>query len=122
MGDDFPRLRLGRAITEAERKRRVDKRRLYRASRCWYGQKRWKDRRRRQLEKHPNCKDCEANGVKTIAKHADHVPPHNEDEWQFFHGPLESRCATCHNRKTARFDGGFGNPKRKQDSVQKDVY
>lgn len=32
----------------------------------------------------------------------------------FFHGPLKSRCEPCHNRLTATYDGGFGNPRRER--------
>ncbi len=105
------KFRLGRGQTEKERKRKVDRRRQWRASRRWYSTARWKKRKAEQLEREPYCCDCAAEGRQVNATHADHDPPHNEDEWLFFHGPLKSRCQTHHNRKTAAKDGGFGNPK-----------
>lgn len=99
----FPR----KPETETERKRLVDRQRKDNPARAWYRDARWHRRRAAQLRDHPSCVDCGAG-----ATHADHDPPHKGDEAAFFTGPLKSRCASCHNRKTARYDGGFGNPVR----------
>lgn len=99
--DPFPR----RPGAERERKRVVDRGRKDAPARAWYRDKRWHKRRAVQLRDNPFCVDCRAP-----ATHADHDPPHKGDEQAFFLGPLKSRCARCHNSKTARRDGGFGNP------------
>lgn len=100
--DPFPK----RPGHERERKRQVDQRRADSPVRAWYRDKRWHRRRAMQLAAEPLC-SCGAK-----ATHADHDPPHKGDEWAFFNGRLRSRCAPCHNRLTARYDGGFGNPQR----------
>lgn len=71
----------------------------YRASRAYLKQ-----------SEHALCRACEKQGRVTAATCVDHVVPHhgdpdlfwNEENWQ----PL---CQTCHSKKTAREDGGFGN-------------
>lgn len=93
--------------SEAARKRQVDAARKDSPVRAWYRDKRWHARRAAQLRDHPSCVDCGSR-----ATHADHDPPHKGVELAFFSGPLKSRCARCHNRKTASRDGGFGNPVR----------
>ena len=101
--DPWPKTKLQR---ERERKQRVDRARADKPERKWLRDPRWIKRREEQLAKQPWCK-C---GKK--ASHADHDPPHKGDEWLFFTGALKSKCASCHNRDTARYDGGFGNPIR----------
>lgn len=72
---------------------------------------RWRKARIRFLFKHPLCKHCFEQQNKLItATVVDHIIPHrgdmvlfwDEKNWQ----PL---CETCHNIKTAKEDGGFGN-------------
>lgn len=39
----------------------------------------------------------------------DHVRPHRGDQELFFdRSNLQPMCKRCHDRKTAKFDGGFG--------------
>lgn len=70
---------------------------------------RWRKAREIYLQQHPLCVECKSRGDIAIADVVDHITPHkgdydlfwDEDNWQ----PL---CETCHNRKTASEDGGFG--------------
>ena len=66
----------------------------------------WQRIRKAHLKKHPTCVDC--GNRATEVDHA--IPLANggtNDE-----SNLRSRCKSCHSRKTARLDGGFGNAKR----------
>jgi 5-methylcytosine-specific restriction protein A len=50
---------------------------------------------------------CHAEGRVTAAQHVDHVVPREQggsDDW----ANLQALCASCHSRKTALEDGGFG--------------
>lgn len=64
----------------------------------------WPATRRRYLAAHPTC---EMLGCSSPASHADHIRglgpfgPNEDDE-------LQALCASCHSRKTATHDGGFG--------------
>jgi 5-methylcytosine-specific restriction protein A len=66
----------------------------------------WQQTRKHFLAQHPDCEDCGAP-----ATQADHRIPTRQggtsDE-----SNLAARCASCHSRKTAARDGGFGNPRR----------
>jgi len=45
----------------------------------------------------------------------DHVRPHKGDPALFWdHGNWQPMCWPCHSRKTAKSDGGFGNPRAKE--------
>ena len=74
-----------------------------------YGHK-WRKERLAYLYRNPLCKQCEADGRVVPATVVDHITPHrgnmtlfwDMDNWQ----PL---CKECHDRKTAKEDGGFGN-------------
>jgi 5-methylcytosine-specific restriction protein A len=71
---------------------------------------RWQKARAGYLAHHPLCREHEQLGQYIQATVVDHITPHkgnielfwSRDNWQ----PL---CAVCHNAKTAREDGGFGN-------------
>jgi len=65
-------------------------RRLYKTSR-------WQKLREQQLRHHPLCLMCQARGEVTPATVADHVTPHRGDKRLFFHGALQSLCASCHS-------------------------
>lgn len=70
----------------------------------------WQRARAIFLKEHPLCAECERQGRLTRATVVDHKIPHkgnprllrDKKNWQ-------SLCGPCHNRKTAREDGGFGN-------------
>lgn len=71
---------------------------------------RWRKARARYLREHPLCKSCFEAGLVIAATVVDHSVPHkgnialfwDEKNWQ-------SLCTSCHSRKTAKEDGGFGN-------------
>ena len=90
--------------------------------RCWYNTDHW--RRLRQAVFNRDCflcQECKRNGIWKAVKekttrddvanqgHADHIQPHNGD-WSKFAdmSNIETKCGTCHNRKTATTDHGFG--------------
>jgi 5-methylcytosine-specific restriction protein A len=42
----------------------------------------------------------------------DHIRPHRGEQSLFFdRANLQGLCKPCHDRKTTRHDGGFGNPR-----------
>ncbi len=69
-----------------------------------YNSKAWRARRAAQLRDFPLCRYCELVGAITPATVADHVVPHRGDDDLFFHGPLQSLCATCHNSAKAELE------------------
>lgn len=74
------------------------RRRKAKPSRRWYSLKAWRDRRAAQLAHEPTCRmHREQTGQIVIATVADHVVPHREDPRLFWHGELQSLCASCHS-------------------------
>lgn len=71
---------------------------------------RWSRYRLAFLKKHPLCVKCEQGNRLTPATVVDHIIPHKGDKTLFWdtknHQPL---CKRCHDIKTAKEDGGFGN-------------
>jgi 5-methylcytosine-specific restriction endonuclease McrA len=69
------------------------------AWRWWYNTARWRALRRAQLEAHPLCAFCEADGRLTAATTADHVVPHKGCVVLFFDPRnLQSLCTPHHSR------------------------
>jgi 5-methylcytosine-specific restriction protein A len=64
----------------------------------------WRRLRARVLQHWKTCAACGAD-----ATVVDHIIPHKGDR-RLFHDPrnLMPMCKPCHDRKTARYDGGFG--------------
>jgi 5-methylcytosine-specific restriction protein A len=74
-----------------------------------YG-RRWQLLREVFLGEHPLCARCQERGMFVSSTVVDHIKPHRGDETLFWDvGNLEALCASCHSRKTASRDGGFGN-------------
>ena len=72
---------------------------------------RWRKLRGVYLREHPLCEPCQRAGRVVAATVVDHRTPHKGDPALLYDWDnLEAMCATCHNRKTASRDGGFGNP------------
>ena len=71
---------------------------------------RWQKARAGYLRSHPLCRDHEQRGLYVPATVVDHITPHKGDMVLFWDsGNWQPLCAACHNAKTAREDGGFGN-------------
>lgn len=73
--------------------------------------RRWRKLRDAYIAEHPLCRHCQERGIVTAAAEVDHIEPHRGDialllDWD----NLQALCAPCHSAKTAREDGGFGNP------------
>lgn len=77
------------------------------AAKRGYG-RRWREYRDWYLNQPENVM-CRTHGCTYLASVVDHIIPHRGDEALFWdpanHQPL---CKQCHDRKTAREDGGFG--------------
>jgi 5-methylcytosine-specific restriction enzyme A len=64
-------------------------------------------RARLRLTVEPLCRMCQAAGQIEAATVADHVVLHRGDPDLFWHGELQSLCATCHSRfKQSEESGG----------------
>lgn len=70
----------------------------------------WRKLRSLVLSAEPLCRTCAAKGITRAANHVDHV---NGDASNNAMTNLQPLCAPCHSRKTAREDGGFGNPRQR---------
>jgi len=73
----------------------------------YYHRAHWKNLRKLILSRDPVCVICNRN-ASTVA---DHIIPH-KGSWTLFsdlNDNLQGICIPCHDRKTAREDGGFGN-------------
>lgn len=68
----------------------------------------WKAIRRNVLTDQPLCVMCERIGRIREAVAVDHIDGDSSNNKR---SNLQPLCVSCHSRKTARFDGGFGNPK-----------
>lgn len=65
--------------------------------------RRWGKVRAAWLADHPLCAECERQGRLTPATVVDHIKPHRGDPVLFWDETnYESKCAACHNAKTAR--------------------
>ncbi len=74
--------------------------------------RRWELARKVFLAEHPLCAACSRRGIVVSATVVDHIMPHHGDGELFWdEGNWQPLCASCHDAKTAREDGGFGNKK-----------
>ena len=71
----------------------------------FYNSTAWQRARRRQLRRHPICESC----FDRRATQVDHATPLSQGGHPLDSSNLQSLCASCHSRKTAERDGGFGN-------------
>jgi 5-methylcytosine-specific restriction protein A len=70
----------------------------------------WVKARAGYLAHHPLCAECERNGMVAAATVVDHIVPHKLDMTLFWDVTnWQPLCKACHDAKTAREDGGFGN-------------
>lgn len=68
----------------------------------------WINCREKIIKARPLCEDCRRNP----STHVDHITPRSRggadlDPWN-----LQALCHSCHSRKTAIYDGAFGNEKK----------
>lgn len=71
--------------------------------------KRWQKARLTFLRNNPVCTRCASAGLVVVATDVDHIIPHKGDQTLFWDsGNWQSLCKSCHSKKTAREDGGFG--------------
>lgn len=72
----------------------------------WYGRAHWASLRTLCLARDPVCRMCQ----RAAASVADHIVPH-KGNWLLFCDldNLQGLCRSCHDKKTATEDGGFGN-------------
>lgn len=75
---------------------------------------RWARYSKQYRKDNPLCVDCLAMGRLTSVEHGGHVDHiqavTGPDDPQFWNPANHaSRCISCHSRKTAQEDGGFGN-------------
>lgn len=76
-----------------------------------YGHK-WQKAREGYLRSHPFCVEHQARDLLVQATIVDHIIPHRGDQQLFWdHDNWQSLCKPCHDEKTAREDGAFGNPR-----------
>lgn len=93
-----------------EVKREVESRRESSTKRG-YGYK-WQKAREGYLRNHPLCADHAARGLYVRATVVDHKIPHKGDKDLFWDSDnWQPLCKACHDAKTAREDGAFGNPR-----------
>ena len=62
------------------------------------------------MAEHVWCAECARRGKRTLATELDHIRPHKGNRALFYAaGNWQALCKSCHDRKTASEDGGFGN-------------
>ena len=94
------------AAHRRQQKREIDERRPSSSLRGYDAK--WQRARRFYLAEHPLCILCGRR-----ATVVDHIRPHRGDDelfWNEFN--WQSLCKACHDTKTNREDGGFGNKAR----------
>ena len=92
------------AQTETERRTAYDRTKVRH-----YTKRRWFHLRNAYLATHPLC-ECGCGYAATVV---DHKRPHNGDDALLYAWDnLQALTKECHDRKTAKHDGGFGNVRR----------
>ena len=99
---------------EHQAEQRQDERRGTSTQRGYNGA--WRKARMFYLAAHQlcECDECRAAGRATPSTVVDHIIPHRGNYELFWDSKNNwmAMSARCHNLKTVKEDGGFGNPKR----------
>jgi 5-methylcytosine-specific restriction protein A len=74
-----------------------------------YDRRHWRRVRAHKLSVSPLCEDCREVGIITPACHVDHIRSIRDGGAIYDLANLRANCASCHSRKTASQDRGFGN-------------
>ena len=70
----------------------------------------WRKLRDEFINENPLCAHCLAHDRVVSAEHVDHIVPIARAPGRRLDKTnLQALCASCHARKTAKEDGGFGN-------------
>jgi len=94
-------------IQQEKRKEQYKNRPAYHS---WYSTTRWKALRIQYLKAHPLCVEClKADRIQPSTV-VDHKRPHRGNQVLFWDlNNFEALCKKCHDLKTNKEDGGFGN-------------
>ncbi|WP_018634394.1 HNH endonuclease signature motif containing protein [Neomegalonema perideroedes] len=99
-------------LERQDKRRAFDKRRAADPHRKIYKTARWLRESRAFLAEHPRCADCAAAGIVEAARAVDHViAVRVRPDLAFDASNWRPLCWSCHSRKTAREDAGFGRRK-----------
>jgi 5-methylcytosine-specific restriction protein A len=72
--------------------------------------RKWRSYTAVYLANHPYCAECLKRGKHVNATQVDHIKPHKGDMTLFWDTKNhQGLCKSCHSRKTAKENGGFGN-------------
>jgi 5-methylcytosine-specific restriction protein A len=74
---------------------------------AYYKSLEWRAKRKRILKRDPFC----VTGCGKLSRIVDHRIA-RENGGTDDDDNLQGLCTTCHNRKTAKYDGGFGNQRK----------
>ena len=92
-----------------KQERKVQDQRRGSSAQRGYGYK-WQQAREGFLRHNPLCAECQRHGRVTAALIVDHIKAHKGDMTLFWDRMnWQPLCKPCHDAKTAREDGGFGN-------------
>lgn len=83
----------------------------------FYSSRAWRRVRRNYLARHPFCEDCLAVGEREPATQVDHRLARTSGGAPFAFENLSAKCSSCHSRKTASVDRGFGNARKARVAV-----
>lgn len=74
----------------------------------------WRSESKKYLSEHPWCAQCAKKNIRMAAVLVDHKTPHKGDQRLFWNkANWQGLCWSCHSKKTAKEDGGFGNLRKK---------
>ena len=73
--------------------------------------KRWRKLSELIRTNEPLCRECKKDNRTVLAKCVDHIIPIEQGGNMYDENNLQPLCWSCHSKKTAAEDGGFGNRK-----------